>query len=89
MTRRENEAVAVQPPGVSRVADEAFAKEHGPHVSGPEWQAQMAGIAFMDGVHGETTGLIGSGLEECGIHVQWKGEKGAGFSTARAARRAH
>jgi hypothetical protein len=70
MTGGEDEAVAVQPLGLGGVADEGFPKQHRPDIRRPEGQAKVAGVALVDGVHGETTGLIGSGLEQGSIHVQ-------------------
>jgi hypothetical protein len=68
VTCGEDEAVAIQPFRVSGVALERFAKKDSADVGGTEWQAEVAGGALVDSIHGETTGFIGSLSEEGFVH---------------------
>jgi hypothetical protein len=68
MTGAENEAVAVEPAAVGRVALEGFAKQDGPDFGGPEREPEVTGRALVDGVHGETTGFIGGFGEDGVVH---------------------
>ncbi len=68
VARREDEAVAVEPARVRRVALERLAEEHRAHFRRAERQAEVAGVAFVHGVHGETAGLVGGFLEEVLVH---------------------
>ena len=56
--------------GAAGVALKQLAEEHSADVCGSEGEAEMAGIALVDGVHGEATGLIGCFGEDFGIHVE-------------------
>ena len=53
----KDEAVAVEPAGGVRVEIHAFAEKDGTDFGAAERQAEVAGIAGVDGVHGETAGL--------------------------------
>jgi hypothetical protein len=54
----ENEAVAVQPAGLVGIETQSAAEEDGPDVGGAEREAEMAGFAFRDGVHGQAAACI-------------------------------
>jgi hypothetical protein len=43
---------------------EGAAVEGGADLGGAEREAKVAGVALMDGVHGEATGLVGGLCEE-------------------------
>ena len=68
MTGAENEAVAVEPAAVGRVALEGFTKEDRPDFGGPEREPEVTGRALVHGVHGETTGFIGGFGEDGVVH---------------------
>jgi hypothetical protein len=68
VTGGEDESVAIQPFRISWVALERFAKKDSANVGGTEWQAEVAGGTLVDGIHGETTGFIGSLSEEGFVH---------------------
>lgn len=63
MAGREDKAVAVGPAGGVGVVRERVAVKHGADLSTAERETEVAGVAFMDGINGEATGLIG-GLGE-------------------------
>lgn len=91
MACAEDEAVAVEPFRISRIALERFAKEDGTDFSGTEGQAEVAGGALVHGVHGETTGFVGGLSEEGFVHEQRAGsvrlgvgESAGGGQTRRA-----
>ena len=68
MAGGEDEAVAVEPLRRVRVLAETAAVEDGADFRAAERQAEVAGVAGMDGVHGEAARL-GRGLrEDGGIH---------------------
>ena len=60
----EHEAVAVEPAGGAGAVRERAAEKGCADFGGAEGQAEVAGIALMDGVHGEATGLVGGLGEE-------------------------
>ena len=68
VTCAQNEAVAVQPFWGGRVAVQEFAEKHCADLCCAERQAEVAGIAFVDGVHGEATGFIGSWGKDGFVH---------------------
>ena len=70
MAGAENEAVTVQPFGVGGIALEGFAKEDGTDFGTTEGETEMAGGALVYGIHGETTGFVGSLSEEGVVHVE-------------------
>ena len=63
MACREHKAVTVQPLRVGWIALQKMAEECRAHLRRAEWQAEVAGRAFVDRVHGKTTGFVG-GFEE-------------------------
>lgn len=73
MACRENEAVAVQPTRLGGVEGHRCAEKGGSDVSGSEWQAEVAGFAFGDGVHGQTAGIAGGKFKRGGVegHIGW------------------
>ena len=68
MAGGQHKAVPVQPCGFVRMANQTFAEKHRPDLRRTEGQAEVAGVALMDSIHGETTGLISGGLKQGGIH---------------------
>jgi len=64
MAGGEDEAIAVEPTRSARAVGECAAVEGGADLGGAEREAEVAGVALMDGVHGEATGLVGSDGEE-------------------------
>ena len=70
MTGTQNEAVAIQPLWVRRIKVQSVAKKHRPNLGSAQWQAQVAGVALMDGIHGKTTGLIGCFGEDFFVHAE-------------------
>src|SRR5438067_1730129 len=70
MSGGENETVAVEPFGMSRIALQKISEEHRPDFCRTKRQAQMAGIALVHGIHGEATSFVGGFLEKSGVHVR-------------------
>lgn len=68
MTCAQNESVTVQPFWIGRINIQRRPKEHGTDLSRAERETEVAGGTFVDGVHGEATGFIGSFLQECLVH---------------------
>ena len=68
VTGAQNEAVAVEPAAVGRVALEGFTKEDSPDFGSTEREPEVTGRALVDGVHGETTGFIGGFGEDGVVH---------------------
>ena len=68
MARAQDEAVAVEPLRFRWVKLERVAEEDGPDFGAAERQTEVAGIAGMDGVHGEAAGFVRSAGE--GIEIQ-------------------
>ena len=64
----EDETVAVQPFRRVRAVAHRFAEEHGTDFGAAERQAEVAGIAGVDGIHGEATGFVGGLGKQGGIH---------------------
>ena len=71
------ETVAVEPAGGVGAVGECAAVEGGADLGCAEGEAEVAGVALMDGVHGEATGLVG-GLGEEGEVECHMGKKGSG-----------
>ena len=69
----EDEAVAVEPARLVGIVDERVAVEDGADFGAAERQAEVAGGGFVDGVHGEAAGLVGSLGEDVGLelHEKW------------------
>jgi hypothetical protein len=63
----EDKTVAIQPAGGIGVVDKGVAIENGADLGAAKRKAEMAGIALMDGVHGEAAGLVGSESEDIGL----------------------
>jgi hypothetical protein len=60
MPGTQNKPVTIQPAGRSRITHQTLAKKHSSDFGRPQGQTKVAGRAFMDGVHGKTTGFVGS-----------------------------
>ena len=67
MARGQHEAVAIDPARPIRVVLQRVPIEHGADLRRTEWQAQVAGLAGVDGVHREASGLIGGLGKERGL----------------------
>lgn len=85
MAGGENEAVAVEPFRVGGIADEFFAEEDRADVGGAKGKAEVAGGAFVDGVHGEAAGFVGCLSEEGVVHEIERGIFGGCRERLRAA----
>mmetsp|Transcript_10183 Transcript_10183/g.28581 ORF Transcript_10183/g.28581 Transcript_10183/m.28581 type:complete len:741 (+) Transcript_10183:131-2353(+) len=59
----KDEAITVDPGGVRGVVGHLGAVEGGTDLGGTEGKAHVAGVGGGDGVHGQTTGLVGGGGE--------------------------
>ena len=68
MTGGKDEAVAIEPLGLSRIALQRAAEENCADFSCAEGEAKVAGVALVDGVHGESTGFVGGFLKEVVVH---------------------
>jgi hypothetical protein len=66
VTRREDKTVAVEPFGLGGIIAEIAAEEHRADLRGAEGQAEVAGIALVDGIDGEAAGF-GGGLGKGGV----------------------
>ena len=64
----EDKTIAVQPFWIGGVALEGFAEKDGTDFCGAERESEVAGVALVDGIHGETTGFIGGLGEEGFVH---------------------
>ena len=65
----EDEAVAVEPLRVAPGSHcSASPKSTAPTSAAAERQAEVAGVALVDGVHGEATGFVGGFLEDVFVH---------------------
>ena len=78
MTSGEDKSVAIEPFRVGRIADEFFAEKDGTNIGGTERQAEVAGGALVDGVHGEATGFIGGLGKQGVVHELTLNGKGPG-----------
>jgi hypothetical protein len=74
----ENKAISIKPPRRARAVRKASAKKSGTDLGGTERKTKVAGIAFMDGVHGEAAGFMGGFCEELKIkcHRKWSSGRG-------------
>lgn len=83
MARREHKSVAIDPPRTLGVMLQGMAIEHCTNFSGTERQTEMARLGGMNGIHGESTGLIGSFGEKEGLegHVGLESYDGAAMGT--------
>ncbi len=61
---RENKTVAVNPTRAFRIVLECVTIKHCSHLRCTQRKSQVSGLAGMDGVHGQATGLIGSFCEK-------------------------
>ena len=64
----EDETVAVEPTRRVRIVTQGFSEQHRADLGTAQRQAQVAGVAGMDGIHGEATGFIGGLSKQCRIH---------------------
>lgn len=70
MTCRKEKAVAIQPAWGARLIAENLAKKHGADFCAAERETQVTGGAGVNGIHGESTGLIGGGGKNGSIHMR-------------------
>ena len=63
----EDEAVAVQPVWLIRIEAHYGAEENGSDVRRAKREAKVAGFAFRDGVHGQSTCVAGGDFERSGV----------------------
>ena len=68
MAGRKNEAVAIEPLRRIRVAAQDLAKQHRANLRAAQRQTEMARGTGMDGINGETAGLVGGLGKQGGIH---------------------
>lgn len=69
VTGGEDEAVAIEPLGSFWIKPQAACTvEDGSDFGAAEWQAEVAGRAGVDGIHGEATCLVGGLGEDFGVH---------------------
>ncbi len=68
MTGGENKPVAIQPTRRGGREAHGFAEKDGTNFRAAEGQAEVAGGTGVNRIHSESTGLIGGGRENCGIH---------------------
>ena len=66
----ENEAVTVEPAGLRGADVEQIAEQDGPDFGAPQRQAQVAGCAVVNGIHGKSPRLVGCFLEKVKIHAR-------------------
>ena len=66
---RENKAVAIQPARLGGVEGHCRSEERGSDVGGSKREAEVAGFAFGDGIHGQTAGIACGEFERGGIEV--------------------
>jgi hypothetical protein len=67
MTSGQHEAIAIDPARAIRIVLQGMPIEDGTDLRRAERQAEMAGLAGVDGVHREASGLIGGLGEERGL----------------------
>ena len=63
----EDEAVAVQPAGRIGIEAHQGSEENGPDVRRAKREAEVAGFAFRNGVHGQSTGVAGGEFKRRGV----------------------
>ena len=63
----EDEAVAVQPARLVGIEAHRRAEENGSDIRRAKREAEVAGFAFRDGVHGQPTGVAGCDFERSGV----------------------
>ena len=68
MASGEKKAVAIQPTRGGGSEAHGFAEKDGADFRAAERQTEVAGGTGVDGIHGESTGLIGGGRKNIGIH---------------------
>lgn len=69
MASTEDEAIAIQPFRISRIALEAVTEKNSADIGCAKGQAEVTGGALMHRVHGESTGFVGGLGKEGGVHV--------------------
>ena len=63
----EDEAVAVQPAGLIGIEAHRGSEENGSDVRRAKREAEVAGFAFRDGVHGQSACVAGGDFESSGV----------------------
>lgn len=72
VTCREQKAVAIEPAWCRGTVGHGFTKQNSADLCASEWQTEVARGAGVNGIHGESTGLIGGGSENGSIHEMFE-----------------
>jgi hypothetical protein len=60
MPGTQDKPVTIQPARSRWITHQTLAKKHSSDFGRPQGKTKVTGRAFMDGVHGKTTGFVGS-----------------------------